>query len=103
MKILKMEIEKDYFSILIEDQEENITFWIDCSLSDEYGKKDDNGNFIDWEFNQYIFYDYNEQDQKAKEYQENSEKVEQLIYFIEENEQELVKKYKEERLKHYGK
>lgn len=98
LKIIKMEIHKeDYFSILLEDKENNLKFWIDCSLTDENGNNDSNGEFIDWEFNKYIFYDYDEQDQKEKEYQENTEKVEQLIYFIEEQEQDLVQEYKTKR------
>lgn len=96
MKILKKEIHKkeNYFSILIEDEKNNIKFWIDCSLIDGYGKRDDNGDFINWEFNQYIFFNGDEEDEKAKAYQEDGEKVEQLIYFIDEQEQDLVNWYK---------
>lgn len=98
MEILKKVIHKeDYFSILIEDKENNLQFWLDCSLMDGYGKHDDNGDFIDWEFNKYIFDNYSEQDQKEKEYQEDGEKVEQLIYFIEEQEQDIVNWYKSAR------
>lgn len=99
MRILKKEIHKkeNYFSILIEDEKNNIKFWIDCSLIDGYGKHDDNGEFINWEFNQYIFNNYSDEDARQKEYQEDGEKVEQLIYFIEEQEQDLVKWYKSAR------
>ena len=98
MKILKKELHfQNYFSLKIEDKNEDITFWIDCSLVDEYGKHDDNGDYIDWEFNKYIFDNYSEQDQKEKEYQEDGEKVEQLIYFIEEQEQDLIDWYKSAR------
>ena len=99
MRILKKEIHKkeNYFSILIEDIKNDIKFWIDCSLIDGYGKHDENGDFIDWDFNKYIFWDEDEQDQKEKEYQEDGEKVEQLIYFIEEQEQDLVNWYKSAR------
>jgi hypothetical protein len=96
MKILKKEIHKkeNYFSLLIEDEKNEIKFWIDCSLIDGYGKHDDNGDYIDWEFNQYIFSNYSDEDARQKAYQEDGEKVEQLIYFIEEQEQDLVNWYK---------
>jgi hypothetical protein len=96
MKILKKEIHKkeNYFSILIEDEKNNIKFWIDCSLIDGYGKHDDNGNYIDWEFNQYIFDNYNEEDERQKAYQENANNLDCLYEFINEEEYNLVKWYK---------
>lgn len=97
MEILKKVINNGYFSILIEDKNEDIKLWIDCSLMDGYGNEDKNGDFINWDFNKYIFWDEDEQDQKEKEYQENAEKVEDLIYFIDCKEQDLVNWYKKAR------
>lgn len=99
MKILKKEIHKkeNYFSILIEDEKNNIKFWIDCSLIDGYGKHDDNGNYIDWEFNQYIFSNYSDEDARQKAYQENANNLDCLYEFINEKEYNIVKWYKSAR------
>lgn len=97
MEILKKVINNGYFSILLEDKNEDIKFWIDCSLIDNCGHNDENGDFINWEFNQYIFSNYNDEDARQKAYQEDGEKVEQLIYFIDEHEQDLINWYKSAR------
>ena len=98
MEILKKEIHlQNYFSLLIEDKDEDITFWIDCSLVDGFGRYDVDGDFLDWDFNKYIFWNEDEQDQKEKEYQESPLKVEKLGYFIDGQEQKLVKWYKRKR------
>ena len=82
-KILKIQEHKKtkandyYFSILLKDNLKNIKFWLDCSIT-----KDNNDKFIDWEFNQYIFDICNSLDIKAKEYQENSDNIENIVYFI---------------------
>lgn len=82
-KILKIQEHKKtkdndyYFSILLKDNLKNIKFWLDCSIT-----KENNEKFIDWEFNQYIFDICNSLDIKAKEYQENSDNIENIVYFI---------------------
>lgn len=94
---LKMEIDtkNEYFSILLHDKKENLKFWVDCSLIDEYGNKTNNGEFIDWDFNQYIFLTDNENDIKIKEYQEAPENIDKITDFIDENTDFLIEKYKE--------
>ena len=82
-KILKIQEHKKtkdndyYFSILLKDNLKNIKFRLDCSIT-----KENNEKFIDWEFNQYIFDICNSLDIKAKEYQENSDNIENIVYFI---------------------
>jgi hypothetical protein len=105
MKILKKEIHKkeNYFSILIEDEKNNIKFWIDCSLIDDYGHSDDNGDFIDWSFNQYIFSNYSEEDEKQKLYQDDVKNIDTINEYIYEQEQKLVNWYKSARGGNYEK
>lgn len=93
LKIQEHKATKDndyYFSILLKDNLEHINFWLDCSIEEEEGEK-----YIDWEFNQYIFRLYNSIDIKAKEYQENSDNVEQLCYFIDFEKDNILKQLKE--------
>jgi len=92
-EIKKIEKFNNYFSALIKDNNENINFWIDCSLIDGYGNHNnfvDNDLYIDWEFNQYIFHLENENDIKAKKYQENADNIDCLQDFIDENNEKLV-------------
>lgn len=95
-KILKIQEHKAtrdttyYFSILLRDNLEHINFWLDCSIEEEEGEK-----YIDWEFNQYIFDIYNSIDIKAKEYQENSDNVEEIVYFIDCEKDNILKQLKE--------
>ena len=96
-KILKKEFRKDDFSLLIHDEEINFKFWIDCFLMDGFGNKYDfkeEPNYIDWQFNQYIFNLTNFSDLKAKEYQENEKNLEDIQDFIDEIEKEIVTEYK---------
>lgn len=93
LKIQEHKATKDttyYFSILLRDNLEHINFWLDCSIEKIDGEK-----YIDWEFNQYIFSLYNSIDIKAKEYQENSDNVEDIIYFIDFEKDNILKQLKE--------
>lgn len=94
-KIINKNKEKEYFSIKLHDTKENFDFWIDCSLIDGYGKRTEYEKekeiFIDWEFNQYIFNLYNSIDLKAKEYQENAENVDDITYFIDDKNDDIIK------------
>lgn len=101
-KILKIEKQKEdgesWLSILIGDKKEKISFWLDCGLIDGYGNKNNfktEDLYIDWEFNQYIFNLYNENDLKAKEYQENGENIDYLQEFIDEKNDDLLKYFLE--------
>ena len=96
-KILKKEFRKDDFSLLINDEELNFKFWVDCFLMDGFGNKynfEEEPNYIDWQFNQYIFDLTNSLDLKAKKYQENEENLENIQNFIDEIEKEIVTEYK---------
>lgn len=94
-EILKIQEHKEtnynnyYFSILLKDNLEHLDFWLDCSIEEEEGEK-----YIDWEFNQYIFDIYNSIDIKAKEYQENSDNVEEIVYFIDCEKDNILKQLK---------
>lgn len=93
LKIKEHKATKDndyYFNLLLKDNLEHINFWLDCSIEEEEGEK-----YIDWEFNQYIFSLYNSIDIKAKEYQENSDNVEDIIYFIDFEKDNILKQLKE--------
>ena len=91
-KILKIQEHKKtkdndyYFSILLKDNLKNIKFWLDCSIEEEEGEK-----YIDWEFNQYIFDMNNSLDIKAKEYQEDSNNIESIAYFIDSEKDNILK------------
>ena len=77
-KIVKIQEHKEYISVYINDKQEDISFWLDCSLMDGFGNKEDfktEDLYIDWEFNQYIFNLDNSIDMKAKEYQENGDNI----------------------------
>ena len=95
-KILKIQEHKKtretsyYFSILLKDNLKNTKFWLDCSITEE-----DNEKYIDWEFNQYIFNMLNSLDIKAKEYQENSNNIEEIVYFIDCEKDNILKQLKE--------
>ena len=94
-KIVKIQEHKEYISVYINDKKEDISFWVDCSLMDGYGNKEDfktEDLYIDWEFNQYIFNLDNSIDIKAKEYQENGDNIDELQYFLDEKNDELVAK-----------
>lgn len=83
-EILKIKKEKNYFSILLKDKKENFDFWLDCTIIDD-GEK-----YINWNFNQYIFFDNDENDQRAKQYQENYRKCENISCFLLDFEIELI-------------
>jgi hypothetical protein len=94
-KILKIQEHKEYISVYINDSKEDISFWLDCSLMDGFGNKDNfktEDLYIDWEFNQYIFNTDNSIDIKAKEYQENGDNIDEIQYFLDEKNDELVAK-----------
>jgi hypothetical protein len=79
--------------VLIKDNQENISFWLEYSLMDGYGNKNNfktDDLYADWEFNQYIFHLDNEEDVKAQNYQNNAENVEELGYFIDDENALLV-------------
>ncbi len=82
-----------WISVNIKDLKNNFTFWIDCSLIDGFGnhkefKTDD--LYIDWDWNQYIFNLDNSKDIQAKKYQEDPENIDNLQYFIDDNNNYLV-------------
>lgn len=92
-KIVKIQEHKEYISVYINDKKEDISFWLDCSLMDGFGNKEDfktEDLYIDWEFNQYIFNLDNSIDIKAKAYQENGDNIDELQYFLDEKNDELV-------------
>ena len=92
-KIVKIQEHKEYISVYINDNKEDISFWLDCSLMDGFGNKDNfktEDLYIDWEFNQYIFNLDNSIDIKAKEYQENGDNIDEIQYFLDEKNDELV-------------
>ena len=94
-KIIKIQEHKEYISVYINDKKEDISFWLDCSLMDGFGNKDNfktEDLYIDWEFNQYIFNLDNSIDIKAKEYQENGDNIDEIQYFLDEKNDELVAK-----------
>ena len=94
-KIVKFEKFDEYISVYINDKKEDISFWLDCSLMDGFGNKDNfktEDLYIDWEFNQYIFNLDNSIDIKAKEYQENGDNIDEIQYFLDEKNDELVAK-----------
>lgn len=94
-KIVKIHEHKEYISVYINDKKEDISFWLDCSLMDGFGNKEDfktEDLYIDWEFNQYIFNLDNSIDIKAKEYQENGDNIDEIQYFLDEKNDELVAK-----------
>lgn len=96
--ILKQINNNDYFSLYINDTQENHNFWIDCSLMDGYGNKENyktDDLYIDWEFNQYIFYLDNTNDIKSKEYQENGENIDALQEFLDNENDNIIKKFME--------
>lgn len=96
--ILKQVNNSDYFSLCINDTQEKHKFWIDCSLMDGYGNKENykTGDlYIDWEFNQYIFYLDNTNDIKSKEYQENGENIDALQEFLDNENNNIIKKFME--------
>ena len=92
-KIVKIQEHKEYISVYINDKKEDISFWLDCSLMDGFGNKEDfktEDLYIDWEFNQYIFNLDNSIDIKAKEYQENGDNIDEIQYFLDEKNEDLV-------------
>lgn len=104
MDILDIEIHKkdDYFSIKLYDKKENHIFWIDCGLIDGYGNRSDyktDDLFIDWEYNQYIFLLDNENDLKAKKYQDNVNNTYKISEFIDENTEKILNIVKEGMMK----
>ena len=97
-KIINKHIEKEDFSIKLHDTKENFDFWVDCSIIDGYGNRENYKTedlFIDWEFNQYIFDLYNENDLKAKAYQENGENIDEIQFFIDDKNNNLLRYFLE--------
>lgn len=97
-KIINKNKEKEYFSIKLHDTTENLDFWIDCSIIDGYGNHENYKTedlYIDWEFNQYIFDLYNENDLKAKAYQENGENIAEIQFFIDDKNDDLLRYFLE--------
>lgn len=89
---------ENYISVNIIDNKENIKYWIDCSLIDGYGNYKDfktDDLYVDWEFNQYIFHLDDERDIRQQEYQHNEDNIEELQYFIDEQNEYLVNILKE--------
>lgn len=92
--ILKKEKGKNTISLLLKDEQKNFNFWIDCRLIDGFGNHKDfktNELYIDWEFNQYIFYLTDDDDILAKKYQEDAENIEAINEYIDNITDELVK------------
>ena len=86
LKIEKHEKEK-YFSLRINDKKENISFWVDCSITIEDGCK-----YIDWEYNAYIVHLDDENDIRLKEYQDDWENNgDYLQSFIDNENDEILK------------
>lgn len=93
LKILKIEKNDGWISVKIHDKKEKFTFWIDCGLIDGFGNRKDfktEDLYIDWDWNQYIFFIENEYDIQAQKYQKNPENIDRLTYFIDENNNYLV-------------
>lgn len=87
-----------YGSAWIRDNDKGIRFWIDFSLMDGFGNKKDfktDELYANWDFNEYIFLLDNENDLKLMNYQQNSDNLEALQEFIDENNEELVNTLKE--------
>ena len=84
---------ENWLNILVKDNQENIQFWLDCSLIDGYGYHDNFKTkelYIDWDFNQYIFYTDYEEDCRQEEYQQNGDNIDAIQEFIDEHNDELV-------------
>lgn len=97
ISILKMENMKNYFSLYLVDEKEKFSFWVDCSLIDGYGNRENYKTpelYVDWEYNQYIFYNFSEHDIKAKEYQENGEHADRITACIDEFNNEIIDLFK---------
>lgn len=93
LKILKIEKNNGWISVKIHDKKEKIGFWIDCGLIDGFGNRKDfktEDLYVDWDWNQYIFFTENEYDIRAKKYQENPENIDRLTDFIDDNNNYLV-------------
>lgn len=79
-----------YVSLLLRDLKKEHDFWVDCSVMNGYGRHIDKEEFgltddeyyLDWEFNQYIFFEYCVTDKYAKRYQENQDNIERVDDFI---------------------
>lgn len=96
MKIKKFEFERrNDFSMLLQDGD--ICFWVDCYFIDGYGNKTtytSDDVFIDWDFNQYIFYIENENDVMIMKYQENQDNRDKIQDFIDEQNDELIELFR---------
>ena len=88
-EVLKIEKQENYFNLLIKDKKQNFKIWLDCSI------ENDGEDYVNWQFNQYIFFNDDENDQKAKKYQEDYNNIDNIGYFIQDIETELIKKVKE--------
>lgn len=92
-KELMHNIDEEWLCVQIKDYQEKISFWIDCSLMDGYGNRKEfktEDLYIDWDFNQYIFFTDDEEDCRQQDYQENGDNIDALQEFIDEKNEELV-------------
>ena len=87
-----------WINVFIEDRKEKISFTIDCSLIDGYGNKKDfktEDLYISWDFNQYIFHIDITEDVRQQEYQNNADNIDELQYFLDDENEYLVNILKE--------
>lgn len=112
MKLLKVEEHKSakwsdfYISARIRDDEQDITFWVDLGIVDEFGKSKSLEDiktmrelyecFLEWEWNQYIFHLCFVEDTRAKEYQEDENNMYNVDFFIDDNRDTLMTYFYEE-------
>lgn len=112
MKLLKVEEHKSakwndyYISAKIRDDEQDITFWVDLGIVDEFGKSKSLEDiktmrelyecFLEWEWNQYIFHLCFVEDNRAKEYQEDENNMYNVDFFIDDNRDTLMSYFYEE-------
>lgn len=95
--ILKKEYIDDVLYLQLQDSgKNNFIFWIECGLIDGYGNTTNyktNDLYINWAYNQYIFFTNDEADICAKEYQENVDNADAITNFIDDINNNLVKDF----------
>lgn len=106
LNIIKKENNKNYVSILLNDNKYNITFWIDTALMDGFGNKPKKNTskddlFVEWDFNQYIFNLDNSEDLRIKSYQEDEKTFENINDFIDEKNSKIVNYFIKEGILYY--
>ena len=95
--ILKKDYTENVLYIQLKDNINDFIFWIECGLIDGYGNRANYKTselYIDWSYNQYIFYTDNAADIYAKEYQENGDNADAITHFIDNINDKLVKEFK---------